>query len=625
MRIAVIFKSVFEVAHAPVCNSAKYTSIAALLRFVPTLNFPKFDHTHFIPMRQLLLSVFICVSATLSAQTNIISTNPLAEQAMLGNYNPVTYQASTILNHPDTISRGILAEVSPDSLKAYIIKLAAFGNRNSGSDTVSSTFGIGASRRWIYQKFSEFSAANENRLIPSYLQFDQVICSSTQHRNIFAVLPGIDTSDKRIIIIEAHMDSRCEGLCDSLCSAQGVEDNATGTALVMELARVMSKYSYSHTIVFVAMMAEEQGLYGAEAFADYVQQKGILVKAVQNNDVVGGVICGVTSSSPSCPGNGHIDSIGVRFFSYGGYNSFHKGYSRFIKLEYKEMINPFAAVHTDIRIMSAEDRIGRGGDHIPFRQHGYASMRITSANEHGNADVSNVNYADRQHSYRDTLGVDTNNDQVIDSFFVDFRYLARNAVINGNAAGMAAIGPKTPDFLLTVYNGDLVIHVTQQTQYDVYRVGVRTTTNDWDSVYTFTGTLDDTIDVPAAAWYYVSICSVDTNGIESVFSREYNTTPVGIYEMELPSSGITLLQNRPNPFDEATYLSFNVEKIPVSRNAYMRITDISGKLVEQIPVQMHEGINEVLYTHGYGATGTFFYSLYVGEQLIATKSMIFAN
>jgi hypothetical protein len=576
-------------------------------------------------MRQFLLAISICISVALSAQTNIISTNPLAEQIMLGNYNPATYQASTILNHPDTISHGIYDRISPDSLKAYITMLAAFGNRNSGSDTVSSTFGIGAARRWIFQKFSEFSAANENRLIPSYLQFDQVICSSTQHRNIFAVLPGLDTSDKRIIIIEAHMDSRCEGLCDSLCSAQGVEDNATGTALVLELARVMSKYSYNHTIVFMATMAEEQGLYGAEAFADYAQQKDIAIKAVQNNDVIGGVICGQTSSPPSCPGNGNIDSIGVRLFSYGGFNSFHKGYSRFIKLEYKEMINPFAAVHTDIRIMSPEDRSGRGGDHIPFRQHGYPAMRFTSANEHGNADVSNMNYADRQHSWRDTLGVDTNNDQVIDSFFVDFRYLGRNAVINGNAAGMAAIGPKTPDFQLSVHDSDLVIHVTQQTQYNVYRVGVRTTTNDWDSVYTFIGTLDDTIDVPPAAWYYVSICSVDTNGIESVFSREYNTTPVGIAEYLKLIPGVTLLQNRPNPFDEATYMVFQVDKMPAYKKASMRVTDLNGKLLKEIPVELQQGMNEVLYEHGYGASGVLLYSLVIDGKVISTKEMIFAN
>jgi hypothetical protein len=576
-------------------------------------------------MRQVLLSFCILISATISAQTNIISTNPAAEQVMLGNYDPAIYHASTIINHPDSISRGILARVSPDSLKSYIITLASFGNRNSGSDTVSSTFGIGASRRWIFQKFSEFSAANENRLLPSYLQFDQTICTSSQHRNIFAVLPGLDTSDKRIIIIEAHMDSRCEGLCDSLCVAEGVEDNAAGTALVLELARVMSKYSYNQTIVFMATMAEEQGLYGAEAFADYAQQKGITIKAVQNNDVVGGIICGQTSSPPSCPGLGNIDSIGVRLFSYGGYNSFHKGYSRFIKLEYKEMINPFSLVHTDIRIMSPEDRSGRGGDHIPFRQHGFPAMRFTSANEHGDANVASASYTDRQHSYRDTLGMDMNADGIVDSFFVDFRYLARNAVINGNAAGMAAIGPKTPDFQLHIHDSDLIIHVTQQTQYNVYRVGVRTTSNDWDSVYTFTGTLDDTIDVAPAAWYYVSICSVDTNGIESIFSREYNTTPVGIEEYLQRIPGITLLQNRPNPFDEATYMIFQVDKIPAYKKASMRITDLSGKLVEEIPVEIQQGTNEVLYEHGYGASGTLLYSLVIDGQIVSTKEMIFAN
>ena len=577
-------------------------------------------------MRIFSTLIIFLFSLSSFAQTNIISTNPAAEQVMLGNYDPTIYHATTILNHPDTISRGILARVNADSLKKYITTLAAFGNRNTGSDTTSTTFGVGAARRWVFQKFSQFSAVNENRLLPSYLQFNLTICTTTQHRDIFAVLPGLDTSDKRIVIIEGHLDSRCEGLCDSLCVAQGVEDNATGTALVLELARVMSKYSYNQTIVFLVTIGEEQGLYGAEAFADYVQQKTIKVKAVQNNDVIGGIICGQTSSAPSCPGIGNIDSIGVRLFSAGSFNSFHKGYSRFVKLEYKEMINPYASVHTDIRIMSAEDRTGRGGDHIPFRQHAYPAMRFTSANEHGNANVTDTAYHDRQHTSRDTLGMDTNSDQIIDSFFVDFHYLARNAVINGNSAGMAAIGPKTPDFQLSVYDSNLVIHVTQQTQYNVYRVGVRTTSNDWDSVYTFSGSLYDTINVPPAALYDVSIASVDTNGIESIFSHEYNTTPVGIYENEFQNSGITLLQNRPNPFDEATFISFQMEKMIPYETARIIITDISGKLVKEIPLsEIHEGMNEVLYEHGYGASGTLFYSLKIDDRIISTKAMIFAN
>jgi hypothetical protein len=576
-------------------------------------------------MRFLLSISAILAYACSFAQTNIISTNPAAAQVMLGNYNPAIYHATNILNRPDTISRGILNSISADSLKKDIITLAGFGNRNTGSDTTSSTFGIGAARRWVYSKFAQYSAANENRLLPSYLQFNLAICTTTQHRDVFAVLPGLDTTDKRIIIIEGHLDSRCEGLCDSLCVAEGVEDNSTGTALVLELARVMSKYSYNQTIVFLVTIGEEQGLYGAEAFADYCTNNGIGVKAVQNNDVIGGIICGQTSSAPSCPGLNNIDSIGVRLFSFGGFNSPNKGYSRFVKLEYKEMIDPFATVHTDIRIMSPEDRTGRGGDHQPFRQHQFPAMRFTSANEHGDANVTDTAYHDRQHTRRDTLGADTNNDFVVDSFFVNFNYLKRNSIINGNAAGMAAIGPNTPDFVLSVYDSALVIHVTQQTQYNVYRVGVRTLTNDWDSVYTFSGTLDDTITVPPATWYYVSICSVDTNGIESIPSKEYKTTPLGIHEIENANSGITLLQNRPNPFDEATYILFEVNKMPSYKNAFVKITDLNGKLIENIPVQLQPGLNEVLYEHGYGASGVLNYSLVIDGKIISTKQMIFAN
>lgn len=578
------------------------------------------------PMRKIyFLIVLSVISSAVKSQTNIISTNILAEQIMLGNYNPAQYTASNVINHPDSISQGIMNDVSPDSLKSYITRLAAYGNRNTASDTVSNTFGVGAARRWVFQKFNEFSAANENRLVTSYLQFDRPIGNMPQHRNIFAVLPGMDTSDKRIIIIEGHMDSRCEGLYDSLCSAQGVEDNSTGTALVMELARVMSRYSFNHTIVFLVTIGEEQGLYGAEAFAEYCNTLDIQIAAVQNNDVIGGVICGQTSSPPSCPGLGNIDSIGVRLFSAGSFNSPHKGYVRFVKLEYKEMIDPFTSVHTDIRIQSPEDRTGRGGDHIPFRQNFFTAMRFTSANEHGDANVADTNYTDRQHTTRDTLGIDTNGDLVIDSFFVDFNYLARNTIINANAAAMAAIGPKIPDFSLGVYDSNLVVTITQQTQYLTYRVGVRTTTNDWDSVYTFSGTLTDTIDVPPAAWYRVSVMSVDMNGIESIPSRELQTTPVGIDEIESPSNGITLMQNKPNPFDEATYILFQVDALPQYRTASVVITDLQGRIVQDIPVEIQPGLNEVLYTHGYGASGTFLYSLVIDGVSVQTMTMVFAN
>src|SRR5690606_24046638 len=238
--------------------------------------------------------------------------------------------------------------VSTDSLFSYLLALQSFQTRNTGSDTVSATKGIGAARRWIYSKFEEFSNQSGNRLIPSYLQFDQAICDQPQHRNIFAVLPGADTSDKSVIIIEGHMDSRCAGLCDTACLAEGMEDNGSGTALVMELARVMSRYTFNQTIVFLLTVAEEQSLAGATAFANYVKGKGIKVKAVLNNDVVGGIVCGQTASPPSCAGLNAIDSTHVRLFSYGGFNSPHKGLVRFTKLEYNEQLRPHVAVPMDI-------------------------------------------------------------------------------------------------------------------------------------------------------------------------------------------------------------------------------------------------------------------------------------
>ncbi|MFY7667119.1 MAG: M28 family peptidase, partial [Crocinitomicaceae bacterium] len=176
----------------------------------------------------------------LLSQTNIQFTNLSSEQIIKGNFNPADYFSSSPINqHADVVSF-IQNNVSADSLKSYILKLASFENRNTASDTVSTSSGIGAARRWAFQKFSNFSAQAENRLIPSYFQFDRTICNVTQHRNVIAVLPGTDTTNHEVIVIEGHMDSRCENECDITCQAQGIEDNASGSALVLELARVMS-------------------------------------------------------------------------------------------------------------------------------------------------------------------------------------------------------------------------------------------------------------------------------------------------------------------------------------------------------------------------------------------------
>ncbi len=561
------------------------------------------------------------------AQVVNTCTNTAAGNVLKGTYDPNLYTATNVIINPDSISWGINNAVSPDSLHAYLNILKSFGTRNTGSDTVSPVRGIGAARRWMYNKFQQISNQNEHRLLPSYLQFDTTICGVLRHRNIMAVLPGLDTADKSIVVIEAHIDSRCEGLCDTNCVAQGMEDNGSGTALVLELARVMSRYSYNHTLVFLVVIGEEQGLYGGQAFAAYCKANGIAIKSVINNDITGGIICGHTSSAPSCPGYEEIDSTHVRLFSFGGFNSFHKGLARYIKLEYNEMIKPIATVPMGINIMTNEDRTGRGGDHIPFRALGYTAIRVTSQNEAGDANVTSTGYTDRQHTSRDSIGVDINGDGAIDTFFVDFNYLSRNTNINGNAAGLIAISPKTPDFTLTSTGGNLIVNITAHPEYLNYRVGVRSTTNDWDSVYTFTGSLTTSIDVPPAT-YIVSVASVDTVGVESLFSEElrYSVAPVNsVGQIVNGNKSIELLQNKPNPADEATMISVSVTDKIIYRSAVIVITDLNGKEVSRKPIELEMGINEITYEHGFNMVGTYIYSLIVDGKIMQSRRMVFTN
>lgn len=579
-----------------------------------------------VSMKHTLLLLLLCSSCMAGAQTGMLSTNPAAEQAMLGNYDPAAYLPAVVISHPDSVSRGINARVSPDSLHAYLDALRTFHNRNSGSDTVSDTRGIGAARRWVYSKFEQFSAAEGGRLLPSYLQFNRNICGQVQHRDIFAVLPGTDTSDKGVMLVEAHIDSRCVGLCDTSCLAEGMEDNGSGTALVMELARVMSHYTFRRTIVFLLVIAEEQGLYGAQAFADYAVQKGIKIRTVFNNDVVGGIICGQTSSPPSCPGLNAIDSTNVRLFSFGTFNSPHKQLARFVKLEYQEQLLPYVRVPMTIHIMNDEDRIGRGGDHIPFRQDGFTAIRFTAANENGDAYSSRPNYTDRQHTSSDILGVDTDNDGELDSFFVDFDYLARNTVINANGAAIAALGPDTPSLSVVQNGGNIDVQITKQTGYPQYRFAVRSNTNDWDTVFTVSGPGPHQLPISAASGTIeVSAASVDSQGVESLFSSE-KLLSLGVSPVEGGQSFAELLQNKPNPFDETTTIGVLVKEELPYREAYILISDAaSGRTLQQLPIRLKKGIAEVVYKHGYHASGACLYSLVIDGKQVQTRKMVFAN
>jgi len=586
----------------------------------------------------LLLLILAMTGSFAHSQTSLTLTSTEVSNILKGSYTPAAYAASSAFNDPNAISIELVGRISTDSLKSSLVALRAFQNRNTGSDTVSNTRGIGAARRWVYNKFLQYSAANGGRLRVSYFQFSQSICSKTRHRNVLAVLPGSQTSDKSVILIEAHLDSRCENVCDISCNAFGADDDASGTALVMELARILSRYTFRNTLVFSINIGEEQGLYGATAFASWLSSNSVKIKAVNNNDVSGGIFCGHTSSAPSCPAFGNIDSIGLRIFSYGGFNSPHKQWARYIKLEYQEQLRSLVNVVTDIRIMTPEDRTGRGGDHQPFRADGYTAVRFTEANEDGNANSTAAGYVDRQHSVRDSLGVDRNNDGVEDTMYVNLNYLARNTLINGNSMAMAALGPDTAVLSAAVIGSNKVkVSLSSTTAQPGYRIAIRSATNDWDSVYTVTAAMDTlTLPYGSNTNFFISAASMDVNNIESLFGKEYSLT-TGVVSsaastMQVttasqietdPYKGVQLLQNKPNPFDEATMITVVSSTDEYDGRAWINITSLDGRVLQHIRLSLKKGVNEVLYSHGYGVKGTYICTLLIDGLPVQSRKMIF--
>ena len=595
--------------------------------------------------------LLLLYAAPASTQTvaNISCTSAIAEQVMKGIYSPADFAAGNVIDDHEVILCELRWLLSADSLKSYLQQLEAFHNRNSHSDTVSTTSGIGAARRWVFSKFQQFSSENESRLIPAYLQFDWLDPDSIScgdglgWRNVLGVLPGDDASASGIVIIEAHLDSRCADNCDIDCLAAGMEDNGSGSALVIELARVMSRYTFHHTIVFMLNTGEEQGLAGGEAMAAWCDEEGIAIKGVQNNDIVGGVLCGNTSSPPSCEPPGSVDSLEVRLFSNGSVTMPHRGFARTIQLWYEEKLQDQMAVPMAVEVINKEDRDGRGGDHIPFRQHGFRNMRFTSANEHGDANVDDTTYTDHQHTSDDVLGVDTDGDLVVDSFFVDFNYLQRNTLINGMSAALTALGPEPPDFVLNDEPAGLRVSITPVNGAMAYRVGVRhgSTSTEFEALYRTTDTSFAIPGLEASEYYYVSLATVDSAGIMSPFSREFAksndaTTPAGTVDdlpygidcfgVGLPEevaalpAAIALLPPQPNPSFDRTQFQVLVGSDFHGREAYLLINDAQGRGVARVPIKLSPGVNTAIYQHR-GTAGSFTCSLIVDGRVVGAQGM----
>jgi hypothetical protein len=334
----------------------------------------------------------------------------------------------------------IVAEISPARIEARIRKLASFGTRNSLSDVVSETRGIGAARRWIKAELELCARQSGGRM---QVAFDEHLIASgtrvprpTNFVNVVATLPGSQAeSRERIYIVSGHYDSMPSSPVDPDKDAPGANDDASGTAVSMELACVMSKYSFDATLVFMAVAGEEQGLLGASGFAKDAKAKGLDIAGMMTNDIVG------NTRSPG----GQVERGRVRLFAEGvppvkelsdavlatlrtgGENDLPtRQLARYVK-ETAERYVP--AMKVDV--IWRRDRYLRGGDHFPFLDAGYPALRFTEPVE------------DWRHQHQDVRVVDGVQFGDLPEF-VDFGYVAEVARVNAAALASLALGPSSP-------------------------------------------------------------------------------------------------------------------------------------------------------------------------------------
>ena len=333
----------------------------------------------------------------------------------------------------------IVSEISARNIEATIRKLVSFGTRNTLSEQNDPNRGIGAARDWLYGEFQKAAAQSGGRMTVEKQTFEQAkaarVPQPTMLTNIVATLKGTQPeSTNRVYVVSGHYDSMCSSPTDAKCDAPGANDDASGTAAVLEMARVMAKYKFDATIVFMTVPGEEQGLLGATYFAEQGKKNTMDIEAMFTNDIIGS----------SLGGNGVRDPKTVRVFSegvpsnetqqeamtrrsVGGENdSQSRQLARFIR-ETTERYIPSMKVWMIYR----RDRYGRGGDHQPFLERGFAAVRFTEPNE---------NYQHQHQNVRIENGIQFGDLPQFD----DFNYIANVARVNAASLAALASAPARP-------------------------------------------------------------------------------------------------------------------------------------------------------------------------------------
>lgn len=342
---------------------------------------------------------------------------------------------------PDPEIAKMVKEVSAKNIEASIRKLVSFGTRSTLSEQDNPSRGIGAARDWIFGEFQRFSSECGGCLTVEKQTFLQAanppprgrVPEPTNLTNVVATLKGTTDPD-RVYVVSGHYDSMCTSPTDAKCDAPGANDDASGTATVIELARVMSKRKFDATIIFVAVAGEEQGLLGSTYFAEQAKQKGMNIEGMFTNDIVGGVTSQKNSPnrnrvrvfSEGVPSDETPQQAGTRRSVGGENDSASRQLARYIKEQADKYLKNF-----NVWMIYRRDRYLRGGDHIPFLERGFTAVRITEADE---------DYTHQHQNVRTENGVfygDTPE-------YVDFDYVANVARVNLIALASLASAPARP-------------------------------------------------------------------------------------------------------------------------------------------------------------------------------------
>lgn len=408
----------------------------------------------------------------------------------------------------------IIDSVSTERIEKDITILANFGTRNTFSDTLSNTRGIGAARRWIKSEFENISKECNNCLDVFY-QKDLVkaedsdrIPKDTWIVNVAAVQKGTKYPN-RYIIMSGDIDSRNSDGSDFTKDAPGANDNASGMAGTVEAARVLSKYTFENSIIYLGLSGEEQGLFGGKGFADFAKKKNWEIIGVFNNDMIGNIqgVDGVISnrdfrifSEPVPPTETEKERQLRRFYG-GEVDGISRQLARYVyktTKTYMPEMNPMMIYRLD--------RFGRGGHHRPFNDLGLAGIRIMEAHE---------NYNQQHQDIRTENGVEYGDKLK----FVNFPYAAKLTAVNAISLASIAWAPPAP---INVGIGGIV-EASVKLKWDKvngavgYKIYWRDTTSPtWDYSRNVGDVSEFTLEGIVIDNFFFGIASIGKNGFESI-------------------------------------------------------------------------------------------------------------